>query len=644
MLLQRHGRSKKLANSACWTTSWPRFNLTGSSHCYQTGTQLLHSLLLVSLTLLLSSATQAVAVQFPQNFTPSTYPLAVKSTYLNAWISTQFNASDSSTSTLTHEAPKPNFGLDLGWCGMMRVDGEAWQWLGPISPNNVSTVKSTSIQGSIFTPTKIIFQMLAGPVTLNVTFLTPIETEDLTRQSLPFIYISLDVQSSDGQSHDVQVYSDITAEWVSGDRANTTVQWNTTFTSSSMFHRSFPQNPEPFNESNFQPQDGTVYYAMQQVQGLTWKTGEADVLRAQFLESGSLDNGEDTNFRTINSSFPAFAISVNLGNIQSTSQPIVESKCEDPISTQTLGFSSQRIEDVIDFFISDYDAAVQRSDNLDVKVREDVAASVSAGNEDEYFSLVSLSTRQLLANFELTFGTSSQDDGGVDIKAFARNTGVSALANNVPTLWGSFPVFLYLNATWAKYLLDSTLQYQHSFVYGKNYAAPDLGGNYPTEVQGNNKADETNSVKDTGLMLIMTLAYTKSAGDIEFLRKYYDTLKSWADYLTHKSFPPVNQQSGDLIGFASDDNSIIAIKGIIGIGAMAQIANAVGKLNDASVYSEASSSLAQQWQEQAVKSDHISLNYNNPRSFALVYDLYADLLLGTGLVNNSVSYYEAEMK
>ena len=33
---------------------------------------------------------------------------------------------------------------------------------------------------------------------------------DLTRQSLPFVYMTMDLTSNDGQSHDVQVYSDVT--------------------------------------------------------------------------------------------------------------------------------------------------------------------------------------------------------------------------------------------------------------------------------------------------------------------------------------------------------------------------------------------------------------------------------------------------
>lgn len=46
---------------------------------------------------------------------------------------------------------------------------------------------------------------------MNVTFLSPIFPTDLKRQSLPFSYVDVSVTSSDGNPHDVQLYTDITA-------------------------------------------------------------------------------------------------------------------------------------------------------------------------------------------------------------------------------------------------------------------------------------------------------------------------------------------------------------------------------------------------------------------------------------------------
>ena len=48
-------------------------------------------------------------------------------------------------------------------------------------------------------------------MTMNITFLSPLFPTDLKRQSLPFSYVDVSVSSSDGNSHDVQLYTDLTA-------------------------------------------------------------------------------------------------------------------------------------------------------------------------------------------------------------------------------------------------------------------------------------------------------------------------------------------------------------------------------------------------------------------------------------------------
>ena len=52
---------------------------------------------------------------------------------------------------------------------------------------------------------------VADVVTMNITFLSPVFPTDLKRQSLPFSYLDVVVASMDGATHDVQLYTDITA-------------------------------------------------------------------------------------------------------------------------------------------------------------------------------------------------------------------------------------------------------------------------------------------------------------------------------------------------------------------------------------------------------------------------------------------------
>ena len=59
------------------------------------------------------------------------------------------------------------------------------------------------------------------------------QPDDLVKQSIPFSYMTLSAASTDGIAHSVQVYSDISGEWVSGDNtliANWTTTTGDTFT------------------------------------------------------------------------------------------------------------------------------------------------------------------------------------------------------------------------------------------------------------------------------------------------------------------------------------------------------------------------------------------------------------------------------
>lgn len=60
------------------------------------------------------------------------------------------------------------------------------------------------------TSSRFIFEV-DNKIKMNVTFLSPIAPNNFKRQSLVFSYLDVRVWSIDGQYHNVQVYSDISA-------------------------------------------------------------------------------------------------------------------------------------------------------------------------------------------------------------------------------------------------------------------------------------------------------------------------------------------------------------------------------------------------------------------------------------------------
>ncbi|KAJ3894274.1 hypothetical protein GG344DRAFT_41334 [Lentinula edodes] len=598
-----------------------------------------------SFLLLLAILVSLVDSQFNslRNFWPASYPLAVRAPYLNTWINTA-NGSDSLNFWPLHW----DGSNIMGWSGFARIDGVTWQWMGQSPIGNGTTLLSSEI-----TPTSTRFSVLAGSVLFNLTFLSPIEPSDWVKQSLPFIYLSLEAESIDGQAHDVQVYSDISAEWISGNRG-LVATWQTTQTDSSVYHRAQLQSPEYMTEINNIAEDSTVYYSMQTVTQVTYQTGQDSVVRGQFQSKGSLTNQQDTNFRAINNDFVVLGISVDLGTNTNFLTPVVWGLglVRDPVieyavsagSTTTQNRSSyfwtefDTISDAIDSFLADYSNATDRANKLDQQIMN-AAQAVSS----EYADLVAFGTRQAMASSDITVAKNSDGTYNTsDVKAFQRDTGIGQRVNAVETLFATMPIHLYLNASLLGIHLDSLLQYQSSG-YGNAYAAPDLGNAYPL-ASGDALDTHSRGIEDTGNMLIMTLAHARTTGDGTLIKKYYNLLSTWADYLVSNALYPNGQTSAD--GITESNNTNLAIKGIIGIAAMAEISQAMGDTTAAQQYQANATTYVKLWESLASSSGHLLPTYEDASSsdFALMYNMYADTLLKTNLIDQSIyssqaSYY-----
>lgn len=52
---------------------------------------------------------------------------------------------------------------------------------------------------------------VAGLVSMNITFLSPVSPQDEKRQSYPISYLTVGVASTDGKQHDIDLYTDVSA-------------------------------------------------------------------------------------------------------------------------------------------------------------------------------------------------------------------------------------------------------------------------------------------------------------------------------------------------------------------------------------------------------------------------------------------------
>ncbi|KAE9397145.1 DUF1793-domain-containing protein [Gymnopus androsaceus JB14] len=585
-------------------------------------------------------------------FNPPSIPLAVRTPYVSAWLP------QGSGTALNGAWPQFWDGATLGWAGFVNVDGVSYNFLG--TPDVPGATFSLATQQSFeFTSTQSIFVLSAGPIDITVNFLSPVEATDLVKQSTPFAYMAISAESTDGNAHTVQIYSDISAEWVSGDDS-LTVNWTTT-TGDIFTHQVQLEDQTLFGEVDDHTQYGSAFYSSPNTVSATYQTGQDIVVRAQFIEHGVLANTEDTNFRAVSDDWPVFAISHDLGSVTTATEPVIYTvgHIRDPafrIRTQdrSLYFWSEysspaelvsyhvcytpipftNLNPQISAFIGDYSAALTRADALDAQIESDANLINS-----EYAGLVAISLRQALGASEITISKDSTGGWNTsDILMFLKEISSDGNVNTVDVIMPAWPAFLYTNPVFGKYLLEGLFRYQATGLYPNKWSVHDLGASYPLALGHNDGLDEAMPVEECGNMLIMSLSYAQKTGDFSQITQYTALLDQWTQYLINDSLIPNDQISTDDFAGALANQTNLAIKGIVGIKAMSVIWGILGNTAQESNYSSIAASYVPQFEGFATSTTgpHLTLDYGDENSWGLSYNLFGDKLLGLNLFPQSV--------
>ncbi|KAJ5210815.1 hypothetical protein N7491_010626 [Penicillium cf. griseofulvum] len=571
---------------------------------------------------------------------PPAIPLAVRSPYLSTWLNA--GSEGSNGGYLAGQWPVFWENQVNGWAGLIRVDGNTYTWMG--LPGS-KTVNQTAFE---YTSTKSIFTMnVENKIEMKITFLSPVTPNDFKRQSLVFSYLNVDVSSLDGKTHDVKVYADISAEWVSGDR-NAIAEWEYGTTDGVAYHKVRRQTQLAFTEKGQQAEWGNWYWATDNSKGMTYQSGADTEVRGQFAKNGKLTNGRDTNFRAISSAWPVFGFSSDLGSVGPSSVGTLFSlgltqdnaiqyegaSAYGPVPSLWKSYFNTELA-ALSFFHHDYRQSSNLSSSLDSRVAQD---SVATAGQD-YLSITALSVRQAFGATQLC-GT--QDKMYLFLKEISSNGNM----NTVDVIFPAYPIFLYTNPELLKLVLNPLLENQEAGKYPNNYSMHDLGSSYPNATGHSDGSDEKMPLEECGNMLIMSLAYVQKSGDSDYLNDHYPLLKQWTSYLVEDSLYPANQISTDDFAGPLANQTNLALKGMIGIQAMSVIAKQTGNTEDAANYSRIAKDYITQWQDLAIaknaKPPRTTLSYGNTASHGLLYNLFADAQLGLNLVPQSVYQMQSD--
>ncbi|KAF2087351.1 DUF1793-domain-containing protein, partial [Saccharata proteae CBS 121410] len=574
---------------------------------------------------------------------PPAVPLAVRSPYTNAWSSTADNGTLNTSPVIFWT------GQTIGWEGIITVDGISYEWLGnglsalPSVPQVKSATPLTVSYDSQYSN----FTFQAGPVELTASFLSAVIPQDLCRTSIPLSYLEVSYRSTDNATHSVQIYNDVDDTWLNYDGSaavdygffadQQTVTPNTTFNSDSEF---------TYSELNDFPQWGNFSYATSPgaSTNFTYQSGPSLDLRFQYimnqyLSGAMVSNGTDQIFAYSHDFGASLSGSVlyTVGTIQ---EPQINLITQEGLQDLSAWWASDECYGpdqlmLISTHYGDYAASQQMAAQFDTRLRADAQS---------YYSIVALSARQVMGAYVLTSppifscGNASSKYNSSEPFMFQKEISSDGNVNTVDVLYPAMPFFLYVNPAMLRYTLNPLFLNQEAGYYPRAYSMHDLGSNFPNATGHPKADDEQMPVEESGNMILMTYAYYKFSGDANYLSEHYDKLFQWAGFLTEYTLIPTNQLStDDFLGSLSNQTNL-AIKGIVGLGAMSSIASITGHAADATNFSTTTTSYYQQWENLAIdpSGTHTILAYQWRSSWGLLYNTYPDKLLSLGVVSQAV--------
>jgi hypothetical protein len=522
-----------------------------------------------------SAVTPKVASTF-HPIRPPAVPLAVRSPYLSTWLGAD---------TLPGSWAKFWTGHVTALAGIARIDGTPYTFAGIPALDNEPSFQAMTQLDLTTTATRSIFTLTGGGVRLTVTFLSPVEPGDIKRASVPLSYISVRAASDDGAPHQVSLYLDISAEWVHND-VTTPVTWAHDSSPAIQSLSVEAASQQTLAENGDMATWGTVVWNSPQRAGLTWQIGADQAVRGAAALNGELNNTVDTNMpRPINDNWPVFGFNLNLGTVTRPTDPFVVSVGH--VRTPAVSYLGEFLSplwttywpdwhQMVAAFHSDFAAATSRSTSLDARINADATALAGP----KYAALCALAVRQSYGGTELVVRNGQP-------WAFLKEISSDGNVSTVDVTYPGTPIFLYLDPGHLGLLLAPLLDFAENGGWTGVFAMHDLGPHYPNAVGEKPGVEEDMPVEESANMLIMSAGYAAKLGKadaVAFAKAHYTVLKGWADYLIGNALDPGYQnQTDDFTGFIAHSVSL-ALKGIIGIGAMSQIATLAGNSADATKY------------------------------------------------------------
>ena len=510
--------------------------------------------------------------------------------------------------------------------------GNAWLDAGlgkQAIPQKIELAKQLSVN---VTATQTQYRFACGPVEIALDFLSPLLATDLDLLSRPLSYISFTARSLDDKKHDVAIDFNVHTQ-ISANNKNQQV-----------------------NITNINPKENTVVKAGIPNQAILGKKGDDVRIDWGYAYLATADNKfhvSPTNTSAIlryASTGELSAFGNDKADFMSGYYKLEAQKTWSPRATLLLAYDDIKS---IQYFGKNLDpwwkkihgsmdnllkAAAAEQENILVKCEQFDKAlyeeAFKAGGK-EYAELCVAAYRQSLAAHKLVRGENNE------ILFPQKENFSNGSIWTVDVTYPSAPLTLRYNPALLKGMVEPLIVYSESGKWTKPFPAHDLG-TYP--LANGQTYPEDMPVEEAGNMILLIAAICKAEKDFSFAKAHWPVITQWVNFLVRDGFDPVNQLCTDDFAGRLARNINLSMKAITGIGAYAQMADALGFKTEAANMKKTALNYAQKWMEMADDGDHYALTFGNKGTWSQKYNLVWDKLLDLNLFprvvyDKEVSYY-----
>ena len=552
-------------------------------------------------------------------FRPPAIPLIAHNPYFSVW---------SYSDTLTGDATRHWTGAEQPLTCLVRVDGKPYQIMGRPALG-VATLPQT---GREIHPTTTIYTFGNTTITLALTFTTPLLPDDLDVLSRPVTYMTWDVRSLDGKSHDVSLNLGASGLLAvnSGDQM---VRGESGSGSGSGFGAKGMTALKI--GSTEQPVLGRAGDDLRIDWGYLYLSTSAPNAKAALSSTAETRAADLTGTLTI-----------PLGRVGARTVSRHALVAYDQV--EAIHYFGRNLKPywrragmdagaLLSLAEKDYERLRMRCDTFDTELEADLRR---VGGE-AYERIGALAYRQSFAAQQLV-----ADANGKPLFFSKENNSNGSIAT-VDILYPTSPQMLLLSPALLRASLVPQLDYASSPQWKFPFAPHDLGtyplANGQTYGGGERSLSGQMPVEETGNLLILLAALAKVEGNADFAAKYWPTLERWAKYLQDKGFDPESQLSTDDFSGHLAHNVNLSAKAIEALGAYAMLAEMRGMKDEATKYRGVARTFAERWVKEAGDANGATrLAFDKPDTWSQKYNLVWDRLLGLSLFPKSVLRKEVD--